>query len=111
MALIFRGARVPADALVLHSCDNPPCVNPLHLRVGTHLENCADAVNRDRTLFGERNFNAKLTSEIVAAIMSDHRGSSALARIYGVSDATIQAVRTGKTWRRVTNSNKLFQPM
>lgn len=33
---------LPADVHVLHSCDNPPCCNPAHLRPGSHLENMAD---------------------------------------------------------------------
>ena len=39
---------IPDGMFVLHSCDNPPCVNPLHLRVGTHVDNMADVRDRGR---------------------------------------------------------------
>ena len=38
----------PASVLVLHSCDNPPCVNPAHLRLGTQQQNMQDAIARGR---------------------------------------------------------------
>lgn len=47
LALALCGECVDG-VLVLHSCDNPPCVNPRHLRVGTHLDNSRDAVERNR---------------------------------------------------------------
>ena len=39
---------IPKGLYVLHSCDNPPCINPKHLRAGTHAENVADMVSRGR---------------------------------------------------------------
>lgn len=44
------GEPAPADKLVLHSCDNPPCCNPRHLRLGTRHDNMQDAVKRRRHL-------------------------------------------------------------
>lgn len=38
----------PSDMMVLHSCDNPGCINPAHLRLGTHADNMADKVDRQR---------------------------------------------------------------
>lgn len=43
---------VPDGLMVLHSCDNPKCCNPAHLRAGTAADNYQDAVERGRTLIG-----------------------------------------------------------
>ena len=43
---LARGERVPKGAVVMHECDNPPCVNPEHLRVGTYTQNAIDAFAR-----------------------------------------------------------------
>lgn len=42
----------PLEGIVLHSCDNPPCINPAHLREGTHADNIADAMSRGRNRGG-----------------------------------------------------------
>lgn len=52
---VAHAKKIPAGALVLHSCDNPSCVNPSHLRLGDASENASDAVARGR------HFQAKKT--------------------------------------------------
>lgn len=93
---------VQDDMDVLHTCDNPPCVNPNHLWVGTHSENMRDAVAKGK--FRDRKpSTAILTEEQVAQIRRDHRGRGdglRLARRYGVNPSTISKIVTGINWAR-----------
>lgn len=87
---------------LLHSCDNKRCVNPKHLREGTHSENMKEA--KERGLFkgspGEKNPKAKLTYQDVYSIRSDKESSNvSLAKIYGVTDVSISNIRKRKTWK------------
>jgi DNA-directed RNA polymerase specialized sigma24 family protein len=84
---------IPAGRLVLHSCDNPPCVNPEHLRAGTQRDNRRDAVIRRRTARGERNAAAKLTDAQFAAIprrVAAGERQADIAREFGVSRQAIR---------------------
>lgn len=54
VALQCAGVEVPEDALVLHHCDVPCCINPRHLRVGTHADNAQDMVVRHRNMHAKR---------------------------------------------------------
>lgn len=67
---IMKNGPIPKGKDILHSCDNPPCVNPSHLRPGTAADNRADMVRRGRSLFGERNHMARLTENDVWDILA-----------------------------------------
>ena len=102
-------AGVDIDGLVIrHSCDNPPCVNPAHLSVGTEADNSADMVARDRHARGSRNGTSKLTEHQVIAIRARcaagemHR---VVATDFGVSRPTITGIVNSKTWRHVTGED------
>lgn len=88
---------------VAHSCDNRKCCNKRHLRHATSLENSADAVNRSRTLKGERSGRSKLTDEEVRAIKRalPGLGPSVLARQYRVTPKAICLIRDGVNWASV----------
>lgn len=90
------------DGLVVrHTCDNPPCVEPSHLILGTQADNVADAVERGRTCRGERRANAKLTEDDVRAIRTDKRSQRAIAAEYGVSQPTVGKVIRGEIWSHI----------
>lgn len=85
----------------LHSCDAPLCVNPDHLRAGTHQSNMDDKVRRSRCsrLKGERNPNSKLTLAQVSQIKESNLRQVELARMFGVSQVMIGRIKNGKNWR------------
>ena len=96
---------VPEGAMVLHSCDVRCCVNPAHLRVGTHGENMRDRNARGRASAGERNGRAKLTEAQARAIRTAPGTGREVAARFGVSRDTVVRVRTGKVWRTAQTPN------
>lgn len=101
----FCRGKVPKGKHILHTCDNPSCVNPLHLYIGDSKQNVKDKVDRNRQAKGSRNGNAKLTEEFVKAARKAVRKGvtrSALADRVGVNSSTIGAAVAGKTWAHVT---------
>jgi len=87
LAVIFDGRKIPQGHFVCHSCDNPACVNPLHLFVGTPKDNSRDMGNKGR---GYRNY--KLTDEQIVQIKQSSLSQVQLAKIYNVSNVTIHNI-------------------
>ena len=83
---------------MLHKCDTPSCVNPEHLYLGSNDDNVADKVSKGRSLSRAKNPAAKLTEEQVSNIRLDDRTQRVIAKDYKVSQATIHAIKAGKSW-------------
>lgn len=105
---LHRGP-IPEGTCVLHRCDNPPCVNPDHLFLGTREDNNKDMMTKGRhgvtsqtQPHGEQHPNAKLTDDIVRAVRQSGASSRVLAQRFGVERSAIKAVRSHRTWRHVT---------
>lgn len=101
------GVPVPGDLLVCHHCDNPGCVNPEHLFIGTAFDNMRDAYDKGRLLmpdqYGEKNSHAKLTAQEVHDIRrmaSDGYKNAELRRIFGLSKSAMGHVIAGRRWQR-----------
>lgn len=96
---------IPNGMEVCHTCDNPSCVNPGHLFVGTMADNQADKVAKGRQQRGETHYFALLTEADVLAIrwLRKNRWGSAkeIAAWFGVSHWTIYSVARGKLWRHL----------
>lgn len=90
---------IPPGHHVLHHCDNPACVRPDHLFLGSRAENMGDMVRKGRQAKGERNGQAKLTAEQVGEIRSSDLPQFRLADIYGVSNQQISLIKSGKRWK------------
>ena len=95
---------IPAGLLVCHTCDNPPCVRPDHLFLGTTSDNVHDARAKGRAAIGERHGRAVLTEEDVRqarTLAGTGLSSAEVASRYGVSVTTMRYALMGKTWRHV----------
>jgi hypothetical protein len=88
----------------LHHCDNPPCVRPDHLFLGTQRDNIADMVAKRRQQRGESNGGAVLTEDGVRDIRRRAQMGethTAIAASIGMSRAAVSLIAEGKRWRHV----------
>ncbi len=87
---------------ILHSCDNPACCNPAHLRKGTQQENMKDAQIRNRNAWGDRSGNTFLTNADVIKIYESNETFKYLSNKYSVKERVIFNIKKKKTWERLT---------
>lgn len=101
---LMRG-EIPLGLCVLHKCDNPGCVNPAHLFLGTQSDNASDMWSKGRarpvTNKGEKHGNAKLTADLVRDIRSSKESGVELARRLGLTTTTICDIRKRRTWKHI----------
>lgn len=106
---MFRG-EIPPDVVICHRCDNPPCVNPSHLFLGTQLDNIADRHSKGRSAGprGVLNPNAKLNPKAVREIRELRARGLLLREIaarVGVSRTSVRNALSGKTWASSAEAN------
>lgn len=96
---------IPRGICVLHRCDEPGCVNPKHLFLGTSLDNVRDRDLKNRQMKGEKNHLSKLTNKKVRIVRKmAERGNFTHQKIadkFGVTQATISKVIKRDLWRHV----------
>ena len=101
---IIHNGEIPRGMLVCHHCDNPTCVRPSHLFLGTTLDNSRDTVSKGRSLYGSKNQKAKLTWKSVIAIRRQASSlgcyaASILAKQYGLSCNRMRDAIVGRSWK------------
>src|SRR6266496_700029 len=98
---------IPHGVKVLHKCDNPSCINPEHLFLGSHQDNVADCVKKRRHTYGERQWKAVVTEDDVLKIraINPHRNGpimiKTVAKSYGVTPKQISRIVKRTSWRHV----------
>lgn len=89
--------------VVRHKCDNPRCINPKHLELGTHGDNMSDMTSRNRQAKGETQGSAVLTEEAVRYIRKHYHEYTqrALAKKFKVSQRTVARIIHGTQWKHM----------
>jgi len=91
---VLKNGEIPKNMYVLHRCDNPKCVNPSHLFLGTQQDNIKDKVNKNRQ-------SSKLTISQVKQIRN-FKGKftqKEIAKMFDVDSSTVGYIHRNKTWR------------
>lgn len=83
---------LPEGLWVLHTCDNPTCVNPQHLFLGTSKDNTLDMLKKDRS------GKSKLTPVQVLSIRSDERPRRVIAKEYGITLNMVKKIKSQHSW-------------
>ena len=105
----FRLATGLNPPVVMHVCDQPSCVNPTHLRAGTHVENVADRHRKGRTRNGTSQGVARPAAKLdddgvrrVRAMAMQGVSHRAIAATVGVHHSVVGNILRGKAWKHVT---------
>lgn len=104
--LLSLKEKPPPEGRCLHSCDNPACVNILHLRWGTQRENLEEMTVKGRrasgkilSLPGEKNPRAKLTQSVVEFIRGSGLKGRELAKMFNLRESQVSNIRRYKSWK------------
>jgi len=92
---------IPRGMGVLHRCDNPACVNPKHLFIGTQQDNLLDMKLKGRNAKGERIKSSKLTASDIICICSSTDTHKKLAARFGVRKDHIGRIKRRIRWAHV----------
>lgn len=101
MAWILEYGEIPDGMFVLHKCDNPGCVEPSHLFIGTQVDNMRDKKAKGRGNNGMKHGNARLTDELVREIRGADGTYAELGRKYGVVPSTVWQIKHRRTWAHI----------
>lgn len=103
VSYIIKHGPIPKDGpqIIMHTCDNPGCVNHNHLRLGTHADNMRDMVSKKRQRTGNRKLTKNEAIEHYNVLMSG-KNLTVYAREIGVSRGMLRKLKSGETWAHVT---------
>lgn len=116
VAYLLFGGTLDPGMLLLHTCDNPSCVNPKHLVPGSNTDNMRQrsARNRMKPQHGEANPANKLTDDLVRQILAvlakpDPPSQKEIGRQFGVSQMTISLLSQGKIWLHIERPSIMYR--
>lgn len=102
----YTGREIQNGLHVLHKCDTPSCVNPLHLFLGTNNDNVADKMRKGRHISpgvkGDKHWNSRLSASDVGRIRelrADGEPLKSISVLFGVSDRQISKICLNQRWK------------
>ena len=102
---IIHYGKISNNLFVLHKCDNPSCVNPNHLWLGTQAQNMADMRIKKRDSRGEKHPLSKINKKVVIKILSEKRTKRGdikkIAEKYDVQESQVRQIRQGDVWKEI----------
>lgn len=101
---LHNNKKLNSSIHILHSCDNRKCVNPDHLKEGTHKDNIMDMVNKNRHLKGSQIGTSKLHETDVVEIKKMilwNMPIISIANKYNVCESTIGHIKYGRYWKHI----------
>lgn len=108
IAYELTNGAIPEGMIICHKCDNPPCVNPNHLFLGTDADNRRDSAQKGRgyipNRLGENNHMTNLTSSQVREIkkmLAAGIKTRIIAEEFSIAIRTVSGIRTGTNWSHV----------
>jgi len=106
---ILAHGDIPEGKFVCHKCDNPSCVNPDHLFLGTHKDNMQDMVKKNRCNkpIGDKHHNSKVNPDIVRHIRKKEMQQRAYAKLYGLCQRTVAEIQKKLTWKHVADQPEI----
>jgi hypothetical protein len=101
-----KNGAIPEGMIIRHKCDNPSCINPDHLEIGTQYDNMQDMITRDRAYHpsGEEHYCAKLSEAQAINIIELYRAGEKqvnIARVFNVGRRLINQIVHGKKWKHI----------
>lgn len=98
---LANGERMPRGMVIMHACDNPKCVRPEHLKLGTQLENRRDAATKGRTAAKIKNQDVSRVRELAREGFSYDE----IAREFNVSHQTVYMIVRGFSRKQVGSND------
>lgn len=100
--------KVPKGKLIRHLCNNPLCIEPAHLKLGTYSENAMDKIQNGTMNSGENHPNCKITTEIAKKIIDSYGTCTTAERAeqFGVSTRIVQHIDSGESWCHLPRKRK-----
>lgn len=102
----FNGRKIPDGMMVIHSCNEASCVNPLHLRIGNQLDNMLDRRLIGNYPRGQKHPRSVLSDRAALSIFRDQRTCGMIAKSFNVKRDVVQRIRTGQTYFNVTGGGR-----